>query len=626
MNRNRILCRLRSKHARRSFQKGGKLPWIPRILEALNVVTSLGHSKVVPPSTWRSICSHVRDLETCFQRLEKLARSELESDHGTHILSELLHSAHALSLFSGFVDVVKKVERLHPFSPGIGSAWLEMLGKLGRYTTVPTFLVATARKVSLFKKIEIKVVPPEIFVAMPKGPTNKTFIEVLGRTMPSDSPSGLLTKARACTAHAEKITTSAASIYQAKLREARKTRSVHAEVKLVFFYEDHQTGNLWPRAIRSNKSPCVLCWLLMKRHGRYDIKESHGRLYILWTLPRVNGYGQSTEKPFDLQEIVAGMNQDLEQRIRNILNKGRPKQIHPNESRLHVSSPWASSAGSLVEAFPARDTDLSMSSISGSHKSIGKGLEVDATLPGQLHHSRRSLENEGSSLQPMCGAEMLDVRDSSIQAQMTAANFASQALPVDTLQSDPSCGSRSTQSLSIFPRNEKGGHLQGESVAIARRWTSSPTVGVYTSDWLYQVGDLGAATHNGCAPLVQGRSVCRELHRSFSVIRISTPHIDLSLSTDSLWSQSDDQIAARKDDGFRGSHSPCMVIVKWMTAEEHRKMLSEQRNIVDLSSGHGLSYQVFEDGAAKSPSDLYIAHKTDLVRIKYSVGAQWESW
>ena len=549
-------------------------------------------------------------------------------------MSELSVTAYALSRYVEFETAIKKIERLAPLSPGTVSAWLQMLGKLGRYTLIPAFFVAAAKKSSLFENVEVEAVPHGSLLGIPTVPTKKTALDVLSRILPHHPPLDLLQEARACTVGAGSLTTSGELKYQERLRAANKTRSVHAEIKLVFFYETCQTDHLLPRAICSNKSACLLCWLFIKAHGRYFIKRTHGRLYTLWTLPYLEGHGPSEVQPFCLSNIVASMNQHIEQTIRRIIKEGRPKQICPNESVLHLNAPWASSAGSLVETTsPTKNPETPRSSVSGTAESIGKGVGDDAVQLRSTGDPNRPLGRDPSSTQEtahevigdskISSAAQIGCPNATAQFPVIAEDLASrvsstQSLSTDALQSAEFYVSQSTRSPSTSPGNEWDGNLCGQIASAARSCCSSPIVDV-NDGWPHSAREPGGTKNIRHEQLIQGHSICRELHMESSLIRLCTPNIHLSLSSDLLWSQSDDSLTARRGGKkSRRYRNSCRIFARWLTAEEKLQKSTGQLNMIQLDDGEDALSRVLADGAAKSISDLYIARKTDVVRIKYS--------
>jgi len=71
--------------------------------------------------------------------------------------------------------------------------------------------------------------------------------------------------------------------YHSRILNRPTTWKVHAEIQILFFYEQipHQ---LPPRAICASKGACYLCNLFLETHGKFIAPRTHGNIYIRWTL------------------------------------------------------------------------------------------------------------------------------------------------------------------------------------------------------------------------------------------------------------------------------------------------------------------------------------------------------
>ncbi|WJG35457.1 uncharacterized protein FOBCDRAFT_137545, partial [Fusarium oxysporum Fo47] len=75
-----------------------------------------------------------------------------------------------------------------------------------------------------------------------------------------------------------------------------------------------------PRAIGCSKSACYLCDLFIRKHGRYVVSQTHGRLYEKWTIP--DAKWMTTSQADSFRSVVESMMQD----IQGMLEKFRDKQ------------------------------------------------------------------------------------------------------------------------------------------------------------------------------------------------------------------------------------------------------------------------------------------------------------
>lgn len=107
--------------------------------------------------------------------------------------------------------------------------------------------------------------------------------------------------------------------------------SVHGEVQLVLFHEQH-SSNFMPRTIGSSKSACFLCDLFIAKHGRFSISHTHKRLYQQWRIPHGVWMTKKQERMFE--RIVKEMNLALE----GLIEGGKRKILTASgaESRTHI--------------------------------------------------------------------------------------------------------------------------------------------------------------------------------------------------------------------------------------------------------------------------------------------------
>lgn len=129
-----------------------------------------------------------------------------------------------------------------------------------------------------------------------------------------------------------------------KLRTSNSSKSwkVHAEIKLLFFYELNR-ADLPPRVICASKSPCYLCHLYFGHHARYHVPNTHGRLYPAWILPTWLDQ-LSDDKRAHAGSTIKALHTELVHRILKTINQGRVSFNHPNESILWAPTIWSTSS------------------------------------------------------------------------------------------------------------------------------------------------------------------------------------------------------------------------------------------------------------------------------------------
>lgn len=162
------------------------------------------------------------------------------------------------------------------------------ISKLNRYFSVSRFLLQAARRYSVFRRIQISV----ISFRAPKLPPmefDRTTVSVIDSLL--EGPKRETVTSRM---HVESST----AIQDYIRQEATLPIPVHAEIQLLFYYED-RSSNVPPRIICSSKQACFLCKLFIKIHGRFITPSSHGRLYEKWALPAaVKSMGKNAEGNF----------------------------------------------------------------------------------------------------------------------------------------------------------------------------------------------------------------------------------------------------------------------------------------------------------------------------------------
>lgn len=280
---DRILSRLRSRHATRTRKTAGKRPLIEQLHDAIHS-RSVRATKILEESRRR-----VRDLQSLFARLESIINPTAEiikADGVVEVVGEIVKQVHAFSLATD----LSRALQTSMIDPSLKAYLPEAIGKLGRYYSAASELVCAARHrdCRLFESVEVE--PFQIPV-----------------------PASL----------------------------SMSHWKVHAEIQLLFFYEVYPSRQR-PRFICSSKSACYLCNLFFSLHGGFCVPRTHGRLYARWILPDwidvpADRYEEFGRISLLLKEIVDG-------KVLRASRLKRKKQYHyPNESVLLPLASWSSS-------------------------------------------------------------------------------------------------------------------------------------------------------------------------------------------------------------------------------------------------------------------------------------------
>ncbi len=279
----RILSRLRSRHAKGTRKTAGKRPLIAQLHDAI-------HSRSIKATeTIEEGRRRVQYLQSLFARLESITDPSaeiIEVEGVMEVVGEIVKQIHAFSLATDLGLAL----RTSMIDPSLKAYLPEAVGKLGRYYSATSELVCAARHRAsrLFESIEVA----PFHIPMPAS----------------------LSKSR---------------------------WKVHAEIQLLFFYELHP-GRRRTRFICSSKSACYLCNLFFSLHGGFYVPRTHGRLYARWILPDwvnipADRYGEFSRISLRLKEVIDG-------RVLRASGAKRKKRYqYPNESVLLPLASWSSS-------------------------------------------------------------------------------------------------------------------------------------------------------------------------------------------------------------------------------------------------------------------------------------------
>ena len=327
----RILSRLQSKHGK-TPKRGRKESPIPQLNVAINEASLRPVSKI-ERSALIDLKARAKELQVLSKQLESLPLLDVERHSVQAILMEIVTKAHDLALDPTLSTVIRSSSILET---RLKTSLPEVLGKIGRYYAAASELICAARdrKCRVFLKVRIEpcqIDVPREFLAL-NGPVS--IQKAVDDIFPT---SDLPLKGRL---------TSASSQSDAKfcesMAETSRVGRVHAEIKLLFFYELHQRS-IRPRVICSSKSACYLCNLFIYIHGEFFTPRTHGRLYEKWILP---DWLQDipSDRRQNLSSAVSRMNTILEEKIKAESMKTRKPYLQPNESVLVAPAHWPSTS------------------------------------------------------------------------------------------------------------------------------------------------------------------------------------------------------------------------------------------------------------------------------------------
>lgn len=268
LNQNRILCRIRSKHAtlRCNFSKEKKArpTWILRLSNTLEHLGSMA-TQIDNPQDVNAIQLNITRLKLLYESLEALDREQARSGLGLNILIEM----------PGICENLHSYLAHRSISSMISTHDLQAIKKVSRYATICQLLVNYASQLPVFEKIKFKSVK-EIATACPKTAIEPFIHDAVQKTSRTPGGAALIAKCKR---------EGRSSLEDSISHASSLSYPVHAEIQLLFHYEKVAAQGFIPRIICSNKRACFLCNLFFRVHARFLIPESHGRLYEKWALP-----------------------------------------------------------------------------------------------------------------------------------------------------------------------------------------------------------------------------------------------------------------------------------------------------------------------------------------------------
>ena len=290
-----------------------------------NSITGIEHSKAV---ALRENATALLDL---YQRL-KISPLPQDNPMVYEITEQIVTLAHNLNQSPEFVAVLNVSSELSP----VKKASLEdAVAKLGHYykASYELVLAARRRKHRIFQRIQVKSfqinVPNDVKVPSKPG----SAIPLINDLLQSPATSGLLRRFQGSKP-------AASAVLLRRLNRSRRGIKVHAEIKLLFYYEIHPE-NVRPRVICANKSACYLCDLFMRVHGAFQTPRTFGKFNERWILP--DWLDNIPPNRFQsLKNAVEQFSNTLDSEI-GLALKSIKRLPDPLESAVGLSAQWSKS-------------------------------------------------------------------------------------------------------------------------------------------------------------------------------------------------------------------------------------------------------------------------------------------
>ena len=273
----------------------------------------------------------------CLYRSLKSLPTCLPDQPRFKLLQDIITVAYNLTQMSEFRAMLESFVLLskHGIKPS------DVIIKLGQYYRSTRQLVSAARRkrCRIFRRIRVQSFQTEV-------PHSTRVDAQLGSCIPllrsvSNPPNRLRLL--------ERFQESEAVADAALTRRLNSTRSgikVHAEMKLMFFYEAFPEIRR-PRVISTNKSSCYLCDLFFKLHGVFQVPSTFGMLNERWILPDWCKIPRSQVE--HMRETLIRFDAILDSQLTKVLG-GRERQPDPIQSLVALSATWADSQGARSAA------------------------------------------------------------------------------------------------------------------------------------------------------------------------------------------------------------------------------------------------------------------------------------
>ncbi|KAM0721326.1 hypothetical protein Q7P37_003030 [Cladosporium fusiforme] len=321
----RTLCRFRSRHAAKT-QKTKKRQSMPLLL-----ISSVSQCKLKPSVTSAEddavvfrMAKQCNELKDVFEMLESSQDKTFLLQH----LKELLSLAYHFDVRT----LIKVLSQSRAIDLMLRDYLPRAIKKLCRYREISIGLANAARTRShgLFHSITVQPIdPPDLSVDLGTFTTALQNFEAVWSGAADEGSRE----------QKQRLFEETRGKYYKRIRDNCTEFKVHAEVQILYFYEQ-QPHNPLPRAISSSKSACFLYNLFLEIHGKIIVPRTHGRLYDRWTLPLPSAIKPETMKR--LLPVVQGFNRALEAKTLQALEGEIEHYKPPNESVLAIYDPWSS--------------------------------------------------------------------------------------------------------------------------------------------------------------------------------------------------------------------------------------------------------------------------------------------
>ena len=562
----RILSRLRSKHAkitRKTTRKTRAKPAPTKLLsEIIKLIRAGGE---VTQQKLDEIRAKVDNLNTLYDEFENIGEHSAESSAVQRTLLDLIKQTYELALVPELQDALQSSQIDTALKRSLSGA----VKKVGRYYGTSLKLVAAARRkgYKIFNHIAVEVVQLQ---GLTKAPDLSIEFTLLNAVQNAIRPSGSLEQeatGRSIETYLQKPLAQIQREYGTTIIRTKHLK-VHAEIQLLFYYEMHPDHRMIPKVICSSKSACYLCDLFIRLHGKFIMPRTHGRIYEKWILP-YSIQGISMERRRTLGDVIKQFNDALESKIKLTLSSCRTLYDFPNESVSMPPNLFSSSTNGTIRRPSPRPVVIG---------STNYPSEIKIVSPEQCFEA---LSVSSRSKEIFAKNSNETIHTSSVRTKGESSTTS--ILP--EMVSHSTCPLTDTNDI-LLDGNILKDQLSKDSSII--------TVQQHPPERF----------SSACEPLVQGRSLRKQLVHPIQVLRVSTGSMHLDLSKEDAAS---DDVAVSKG---------CWVEVEWLSAYEQSRT-SVDKVIFDIRNMASGSPITTYHGGALATTNLYLQLEQVLLSVKF---------
>ena len=326
----RILFRLRSRHAKKTFRNKNKSVLITLLDTAIrDQFIEFGPTITVMKLT--DVLTKIKTFKALFMKFEDIQKHSAAFSVIQDMIMELITQMHGLS-FQTKLNLTLKFSK--SLNPELKTFLFEAVRKLGRYYSISCELVCVARseEYSIFNSITIKT--SSILRFFQPSNVDKNFHSLTA--LQNILRSGSAVQSRSFKSFLERCLKKSMQMifdeFRLAIADYYKSVKVHAEIQLLFFYELN-SEKIRSRTICSSKSACYFCDLFFRFHGQYYVFRTHDRLYHRWTLSNWHILlSEMRRRDFDV--LLRNFSDILKVKVKAALDRGPVRANHPNESTL----------------------------------------------------------------------------------------------------------------------------------------------------------------------------------------------------------------------------------------------------------------------------------------------------